>query len=489
MSVKKSLVLFLSMVLAFSASLRVYLLNSDAAAASYMDVPALQQLDPAWGTRYFGKWTFAASGCGIMSTLNTVRFLTGNMFDPWELAEFAHGDGSYNPDGGMGVWRWLFFVENGTLEKSGILEKSNVKFTKYWGGAAYTPSAMIPYLEAGNVCIIHIPGHFMAIAGYDAASDKYFVLDSAINPQRGTFIDGSWLPASAFKEGGSSQMDAFAAFAAVGAPAEQSRPPVNSSATRYPVYLNIISGNGSSYFVDSTEISRAVKIGQMVKFEVMPEEGYVISSVVIGGTPQTIQNGGGKAVYSFGMPNGSIGVDIKFVKGNPVTPTPTPTSAPTSAPTPTPKITLSPKPAATPTPKITSSPKPAATSTPAQKTAAAQTQSAAPTAARAESLKPDKTEGEALLSTGIAETPAEVSDKTTPDAIMPGTSNETEENTSATAAAETGGYTDSRPSDTEAAEKNDNGSPEKGCGGIISGAASLLAMMCAAAVLLGKKAD
>ena len=68
-----------------------------------MDVPALQQLDPAWGTRYFGKWTFAASGCGIMSTLNTVRFLTGNMFDPWELAEFAHGDGSYNPDGRMAV--------------------------------------------------------------------------------------------------------------------------------------------------------------------------------------------------------------------------------------------------------------------------------------------------------------------------------------------------------------------------------------------------
>lgn len=236
------------------------------------------------------------------------------MIDPLELARYAYNDDSFNGSVGTGTARWKFFVKNGTLEKSGFLSRYGVKFVKYWGAPSYNPAAMIPYLQNGNVCIIHIPGHFMAIAGYDSASNKYLVLDSAASSVRGTKIDGSWIDASAFTSGGHSQIDdGFAVLAAVGTPVTQNIPAVGSSSFRYPVYLNVVKGSGSVAFTDITDRTKAVSPGTMVRFNVTPASGYVVSSVVIGGTAQTILNGGAAAQYSFGMPEGPIGVDVEFV--------------------------------------------------------------------------------------------------------------------------------------------------------------------------------
>ena len=57
-----------------------------------------QQGDSRWGSVVYGNWTVAESGCGILSVVNAVNYLTGNFIHPTELAEWAYNNNYYKQE-------------------------------------------------------------------------------------------------------------------------------------------------------------------------------------------------------------------------------------------------------------------------------------------------------------------------------------------------------------------------------------------------------
>lgn len=88
--------------------------------------------------------------------------------------------------------------------------------------------------------------------------------------------------------------------------------PSQNSTPTYTDTLYITAGRGSVAFDDQGTTQVVVSQGQMIYCSVIPANGYKVAEVNIGGTLQTIKNGGAAAVYSFGQPYGSVDIYVKF---------------------------------------------------------------------------------------------------------------------------------------------------------------------------------
>ena len=132
------------------------------------------------------KGTGYGGGCGVLSIVNAVYYLKGTFIQPKWLADFSVRTGARYDGGTYGWLAERLCKENGS--KYGIkfvTDVANVKDAK-------------AYLKRGNVAIVHVQGHFMALVNYDSKTNKYLVIDSCPSKNRGTSAGYRWLKASEF---------------------------------------------------------------------------------------------------------------------------------------------------------------------------------------------------------------------------------------------------------------------------------------------------
>lgn len=132
------------------------------------------------------KGTGYGGGCGVLSIVNAVYYLKGTFIQPKWLADFSVRTGA-RYDGGTFGW----------LAERLCKEKGSDYGIKFVTDVANVNDAKT-YLKRGNVAIVHVQGHFMALVNYDSKTDKYLVIDSCPSKNRGTSAGYRWLKESEF---------------------------------------------------------------------------------------------------------------------------------------------------------------------------------------------------------------------------------------------------------------------------------------------------
>ncbi len=159
------------------------------------------QAGQSWSSHYYGyasqkdkdagkRATIGTSGCGLLSIVNAVYYMNGKFIDPIMLADYAVASNN-RPFGGTadGLAK-DFCASHG--------KTYGIKFVK----DAKTVSDVRSNIRSGQVAIVHVDGHFVAVVDYNASTGEYLVLDSAPKAARGTSGDGwRWMTASQFTKG------------------------------------------------------------------------------------------------------------------------------------------------------------------------------------------------------------------------------------------------------------------------------------------------
>ncbi len=177
----------------------------------------LCQTDSQWKAYYYGGRTLSATGCGIFSLVNAVGYLTGKRMDVVSVASWAYSIGAY---GASGTYRTALYPRvqakyGGTY---GFTVDCGSGNTGYWSTAAN--ATLKKHLANGGVAIGHVPGHFIALVGYDYSTNKFHVYDSAPSSARGTASNRGnvWVTQSRLSTG-KLDLDWFCLISATGKPA------------------------------------------------------------------------------------------------------------------------------------------------------------------------------------------------------------------------------------------------------------------------------
>ena len=197
---------FVSLALVLVMALAVVpFAEREADAAKYTGV--VRQTDNPWYDYYYGGGSLAGTGCGLFSLVNCVGYLTGELMDIPSLASWAYSTGGFNPNAD-GTYKYVVYplVEAKYGDQYNITLDCNVDGEGWWAGAEST--LLKNRLQEGYVAIGNVYNHFVAIVGYDPATNKYHVYDSAPASHRGTNYNGGdvWLTQSQFSAG---YMDLF----------------------------------------------------------------------------------------------------------------------------------------------------------------------------------------------------------------------------------------------------------------------------------------
>ena len=168
-----------------------------------------KQINESWSKAkaYNGSY-LSGSGCGIMSMVNAVYNLTGGFIDPIELADWAYANKYFNQSssGGGGICNRNVFKK--------VADKYGDKYGFEFVGSAYagaSSSTLKEHIQNGGTAIVHVPGHFMCIVDYNAATGQYLVFDPAPNAGRRvglTAENGSWKTVAELSTG-NIKIDAF----------------------------------------------------------------------------------------------------------------------------------------------------------------------------------------------------------------------------------------------------------------------------------------
>ena len=147
-------------------------------------------------------------GCGLMSTINAVRYLNGKQIDIKEGVEvvkrreqYIHDEGGKHSiaqviAGELG-YKYGFRV-SGTFDfgtTSKIFKDEKGKDYREYGYPTEDEykvvwKDLVSHLSKGEVAVTLVHGHFIAIVDYDALTGKVLVYDSAASPTRGTTAKG-----------------------------------------------------------------------------------------------------------------------------------------------------------------------------------------------------------------------------------------------------------------------------------------------------------
>ncbi len=128
---------------------------------------AFQQDDSRWGSFEYPKNSgnnIKLAGCGVVSFMNVVYALTGQQVDPTQLAQRSIDDGCIT----YGNNYKSFFSNNYV---NGIVYSGSVN-----GGDW---DALRNRLQNGQVAIMSVPGHYVAISAYNPDNGQFRVLDCA----------------------------------------------------------------------------------------------------------------------------------------------------------------------------------------------------------------------------------------------------------------------------------------------------------------------
>ena len=143
-----------------------------------------RQWDSKWKSYYVGGRTMYDTACGIFSMVNAIGYLTGDAPEVYSAAKWANSIGAFN-------------AGFGGTDRSALYPKIQKKYgatygftcdvssgSGYWAGSSSTK--LKNHLANGGVAIGHVPGHFIAIVGYDPNTNYFHVYDSAPSSSRGT---------------------------------------------------------------------------------------------------------------------------------------------------------------------------------------------------------------------------------------------------------------------------------------------------------------
>ena len=225
MKLTKRIITF-SLVLAMLFSAFTFLgANNQVEALS--PLPHLLQSSEPWGSHLVGGYSISRTGCGILSLVNCVGYLTGKRIDVIECAEWAYSvKGFNNYSNSLGTYRLVLYplVEAKYGAEYGFTVDCNTGDSGWWVSDA-SSKVLKNHLANGGVAIGMIPGHFIAMVDYDATTNKFHVLDSAPTANRGTLEKNGdvWLPESHFTTaaGKNYQLQWFCLLSATGTPADE----------------------------------------------------------------------------------------------------------------------------------------------------------------------------------------------------------------------------------------------------------------------------
>ena len=130
------------------------------------------------------------AGCGVLATVNAVYALSGQDMSVMELADYA-------------VEKNYRIVGSGTDD--GIFKAACKKFGKKynfaWDGSGGSIDELKKKLQKGDTAVVHVQGHYVAIAAYSKKKNKYLLLDSNYLPKRATSAFGDWISVDRLLEG------------------------------------------------------------------------------------------------------------------------------------------------------------------------------------------------------------------------------------------------------------------------------------------------
>ena len=181
-TVKRLTALVVALTMLFSA----FVFTATEAAAAVTPLGLVLQKDAKWKSYYYGGGNLYNTGCGIFSLVNAVGYLTGKRMSVTDTAKWFHDIGGYNVTGGEGTYRTVVYPKvqakyGGTY---GFTVDCGSGNTGYWSGSSSTK--LKSHLANGGVAVGHVPGHFIALVGYDYSTNKFHVYDSYPTSARGT---------------------------------------------------------------------------------------------------------------------------------------------------------------------------------------------------------------------------------------------------------------------------------------------------------------
>ena len=146
------------------------------------------QWDPKWQEYTWDGYaktgnSMYTSACGIFSFCNAIYALNSIEPDAVEVAQWAYEIKAFRPGGG-GTYRDLLYAN--IEQKFG--EKFHFTLGKEYFGTVTQPAA-IEHLKSGGVIVLHVPGHFIAVTGYNEQNQTYHVIESAVSDSRGLAPD------------------------------------------------------------------------------------------------------------------------------------------------------------------------------------------------------------------------------------------------------------------------------------------------------------
>ncbi|MBQ3068786.1 MAG: InlB B-repeat-containing protein [Clostridia bacterium] len=152
-----------------------------------------------WKNYVYGdsQGTLYRTGCGMFAIVNAVGYLTGNTMSVTEVASWGHSIGGYNPGNThAGTYRMTIYprLQAKYGERYGFTVDCGSTNEGYWAGSS--SSTLKNHLKNGGVAIGHVPGHFIAIVGYDSSTNYFHVYDSYPTSARGTGNGDAWVTQS-----------------------------------------------------------------------------------------------------------------------------------------------------------------------------------------------------------------------------------------------------------------------------------------------------
>lgn len=256
--------------------------------------PVYGNYDPSGGTTS----TIREKGCGIMSIVNAVYYLNGNIIPLKELFDWAYSTGGF---GSSGTYRDIIYPN---LQAAfGAQYGFTVGTRKY---AKVTDAAFISHIQNGGVAIVHVYRHFMCIADYDPVSGRFLLIDSAPNWARESSISGNWMTADELEGGIESERFVIDWWCLLSK--------ASSTCKNYTATATVGSGSGSVFFYNDVSTSKFAA-GGTVFFRPVPASGYKVSSINLNGTSIPVTNNGNPDMYSFVMPSANATVTVNFTTG------------------------------------------------------------------------------------------------------------------------------------------------------------------------------
>lgn len=156
-------------------------------------------------TRKFNQWSYKSSdselyyaGCGLFSTGNAIYAMTGKTIDIAELKKWATSVKGWTASDGL--YRYTYFPK---LNSSTFAKQYDFTVTGPTdGGITANNKIIAAQLQKGNVAVVvGVPGHFMTITDYDKSTNKYFVIEGAVDSSgRGLEATG-WVSESKLSTG------------------------------------------------------------------------------------------------------------------------------------------------------------------------------------------------------------------------------------------------------------------------------------------------